>query len=629
MPPAQEVEDTQAKNAKLAQQKNYLHDLEMQVQLKKQKQQEEKDRLRKEDEKKMKEIMDYNPFGRGGGGAPVRNADGSIIAHHDAVSKQDADLPKARAPVPSGQAGMMPPSNMQQQDGSVAGNMMMPNGMAPAGLPFAAGVMPGYNPAMGYPMAHPAMMQFPPFPQMGMGMPYANIAGYAGAMFPPYSAPAQAFPGVVMPTAPAVAMAAPAPPVEVASAQADVTHLRGVVDASKLPAWQQEEISRKHQTQNSIQNALRQQILEKEKKKQEEEAKQREADMREQERLKAEQDLLNKRYAHELEEQRLQAEADKEAKENEAAGKKAATKPIPESAEEALLRAQAEGEALKRKNKRRHVENTAGDAGAAAPPPAAHAAAPRAPSPAIPTLQPNRQQQQQPSPPLPTMRKPDPVPARQPSPVVPAVRKQQLSDANPPPEHEQHATHQPVPPAEAPQRRVLVLDNGQQRTTPQTTQSVLEQLCALKSDLDAEQRQVELDLAQRNAAILRSQAAAPAGRPALGTHNSVIPPIRNPAPLAPAASAVRPANVILGESNTALAAPTKSRSTWAVRPPSAASSVNIDVMERLNETRLRRLNALETLGQAPKIPSDGSTALPSNSGFYRTDAARPPSALVP
>ncbi|TPX45598.1 hypothetical protein SeLEV6574_g03768 [Synchytrium endobioticum] len=62
-----------------AQKAQYLRELDDQVRLKKHKEFEEKGRQRQEDLKKEREIADYNPWGKGGAGAPYRTADGTII----------------------------------------------------------------------------------------------------------------------------------------------------------------------------------------------------------------------------------------------------------------------------------------------------------------------------------------------------------------------------------------------------------------------------------------------------------------------------------------------------------------------------------------------------------------------
>lgn len=57
----------------------YRRELEEQVKIKNEKLQREQERLKAEDLKKEQEIISYNPFGKGGAGAPLRDRSGKVI----------------------------------------------------------------------------------------------------------------------------------------------------------------------------------------------------------------------------------------------------------------------------------------------------------------------------------------------------------------------------------------------------------------------------------------------------------------------------------------------------------------------------------------------------------------------
>lgn len=70
-------EDTQA--TKLSKQEQFRRELDMQVALKNQRKAQEKIELQRQQEKERIDIANYNPFGKGGAGAPIRDANGALV----------------------------------------------------------------------------------------------------------------------------------------------------------------------------------------------------------------------------------------------------------------------------------------------------------------------------------------------------------------------------------------------------------------------------------------------------------------------------------------------------------------------------------------------------------------------
>ncbi|KAJ3306774.1 hypothetical protein HDU93_006118, partial [Gonapodya sp. JEL0774] len=66
----------------------YSEELDLQVRQKKQREAAAKAEIRMADEKKLKEMESYNPFGRGGAGAPLRALDGTVISNVGPLKKR-------------------------------------------------------------------------------------------------------------------------------------------------------------------------------------------------------------------------------------------------------------------------------------------------------------------------------------------------------------------------------------------------------------------------------------------------------------------------------------------------------------------------------------------------------------
>jgi hypothetical protein len=80
----------------------YLHELDAQIQFKKNQERQQRMKQQLEDQRKEREMADYNPWGKGGAGAPYKNADGSNISNLSGIVKTQVggvSIPaQARAP---------------------------------------------------------------------------------------------------------------------------------------------------------------------------------------------------------------------------------------------------------------------------------------------------------------------------------------------------------------------------------------------------------------------------------------------------------------------------------------------------------------------------------------------------
>jgi centrosome and spindle pole-associated protein 1 len=68
----------------------YAEELKRQMAEKKEREQQEKNRRLQEDIKLEQAAMEYNPFGKGGAGAPIRDAQGNIVTNTKHQAKLNA-----------------------------------------------------------------------------------------------------------------------------------------------------------------------------------------------------------------------------------------------------------------------------------------------------------------------------------------------------------------------------------------------------------------------------------------------------------------------------------------------------------------------------------------------------------
>ena len=73
--------EDQAKDLKAQKAREYQEELQKQVREKQLQKQREKEESEKLDQKMFVESSSYNPYGRGGGGAPIKDRDGNVVAN--------------------------------------------------------------------------------------------------------------------------------------------------------------------------------------------------------------------------------------------------------------------------------------------------------------------------------------------------------------------------------------------------------------------------------------------------------------------------------------------------------------------------------------------------------------------
>jgi len=97
--------EDQAKDLKAQKAREYQEELQKQVREKQIQKQREKEESEKLDQKMFVESSSYNPYGRGGGGAPIKDRDGNVVANLAQIkadpnqfSPRDMPPPKSYSP---------------------------------------------------------------------------------------------------------------------------------------------------------------------------------------------------------------------------------------------------------------------------------------------------------------------------------------------------------------------------------------------------------------------------------------------------------------------------------------------------------------------------------------------------
>ncbi|KAJ3389742.1 hypothetical protein HDU84_008337 [Entophlyctis sp. JEL0112] len=261
----------------------YLQELNEQVRLKKEREENERILRRAEELKKEREMELYNPWGKSGSGAPLRNVDGSISTNlrirPDANNSANMPFQHNIMAHPTGVPAYMGQPQPQMDQTHIAQQI---------GMNFLSGLA-----------------------QQGIGSPYGMIV-----------------PGSVVPPAPFPSSVNNFGYNDLNQAYVPKSFLRGHVPLEQMPDWQRAEIAQKQKAQHEIQDALKKQVDERAAAKAKLLQQQKDDEVREQERIAKEQEMLRQKYARELEEQRrkeaeVQAEnerklAEKVAKEKEA-----------------------------------------------------------------------------------------------------------------------------------------------------------------------------------------------------------------------------------------------------------------------------------------------------------------------
>ncbi|KAJ3363232.1 hypothetical protein GGF31_001027 [Allomyces arbusculus] len=375
-----------------AKQAAYLRDLEAQVQLKRQRDDRDAEVRRILDERKDREAESYNPFGRGGAGAPLRDADGGLVTNRAQAAAMAAAEAKAREEVAGGGR-----RSVMGGGGEYVAAVPAPTGNAQLQQLLASLAGTG---ATGLPANVVGSLQALLLQQQQQQQPQLAVPGLALGL---------ASPGLTNPLAalslPNLAGVTPGSTV----AAKPTTTLPTTTSSDTLP-WLRDDVRAKQTAQQKLQDALKEQIAAKERAKAEELARQQREEAAELARLQAEQEELKRKHEMELEADRAREEAEAAAKikgkvKPAAAAADVDTGARPAAAaaaaagvdpKEEAMRSKAEEEALKRRNK--HVraragtkpESSSSPAPPASPPPPA---APfRSSSPPIPTLRKQWQQ---------------------------------------------------------------------------------------------------------------------------------------------------------------------------------------------------------------------------------------------
>ncbi|KNE65505.1 hypothetical protein AMAG_11123 [Allomyces macrogynus ATCC 38327] len=388
-----------------AKQAAYLRDLEAQVLLKRQRADKDAELRRILDERKDREAESYNPFGRGGAGAPLRDAEGGLVTNRAQAAAMAAAEAKAREEVAGGggrRSVMGGGGGMGDYVGAPVPAVGNGNSQLQQLLASLAGT--GAGTATGLPANVVGSLQALLLQQQQQQQHQQQLAV-------PGLTLGLASPGLTNPLAalsiPNLAGVAPAP---VTAAAAPTTTLPTTTSSDALPWLRDDARAKQLAAQQKLQDALKEQIAAKERAKAEELARQQREEAAELARLHAEQEELKRKHEMELEADRAREEAEAAAK-IKGKAKQAATaadagsgaRPAAAAAaaavvdpKEEAMRSKAEEEALKRRNK--HVRARAGtkpeSSSSPAPPdsPPPPAAPFRSSSPPIPTLRKQWQQ---------------------------------------------------------------------------------------------------------------------------------------------------------------------------------------------------------------------------------------------
>ena len=265
-----------------------MADLQAQIEYKKQIKDVEKRKIQVEDAKKDKEIRDYNPYGRGGAGAPIRDGKGDIVTNAKRyVRDKEAGLTDNFDESLQYQTHQHQ-QQQQQQYNSPMGDQQQRNNPPPRSDVFPAG----------------RDSNFPPQPPLMAGI----------------------------------------------GADGEKTFLRGQVNLDDMPPWQRDDFLKKQKKQVEMQNALQAQMIERDAKKREELRIEKEEERREMDRVDKEQEHLKRKF--EEDQKRRKPDGMDDIKSKAPMTKGEDLKKKQQLAEEAYVRAKAETEALKGKNRR-------------------------------------------------------------------------------------------------------------------------------------------------------------------------------------------------------------------------------------------------------------------------------------
>ncbi|ORY45586.1 hypothetical protein BCR33DRAFT_170711 [Rhizoclosmatium globosum] len=235
--------------------------------MKKEREDMEKQRRRAEEIKKEREMEQFNPWGKAGAGAPLRNSDGTVSTNLR-NTRSDPNNPQQSHNMSNqyggggvgGGGGMQHPPDQSQ----IAQQL---------GMNFLSQLASGFAQPYGAPAMGIASQQPQSYATTGFGG-FANGGQQQQQQqqLPKHDAPK--------------------------------TFLRGQVNVDQMPDWQRAEIEQKHKAQLEIQEALKKQVQEREAVKAKLLAEKQAEEAKEQERIVKEQEFLRLRYARELEEQR-------------------------------------------------------------------------------------------------------------------------------------------------------------------------------------------------------------------------------------------------------------------------------------------------------------------------------------
>ncbi|KAJ1562255.1 hypothetical protein HK096_000471, partial [Nowakowskiella sp. JEL0078] len=242
-----------------------------QVQRKREQKIQEKEKSQIDDEKLRVEIASYDPWGKAGAGAPMRNSEGGIISNRN-----------TRYPI-SNEYLQPQPQQIQQQNYFT--NTMIPEtGLENIGF---SGLFDQLRVAA----QNQNQTDFIPFNfQQISGISNLNTSGSALENF-----------GMPPQVQSSFVESQKQQPIISTNQK---SFLRGVVNVDTMSPWQKEEFSRKQLAKQATQDILKMQIAEKENQRKLAEQQRQIEEQKEQDRIIKEQEMLRQRYSREHEEQR-------------------------------------------------------------------------------------------------------------------------------------------------------------------------------------------------------------------------------------------------------------------------------------------------------------------------------------
>lgn len=117
-------------NAKAQKAKDYQNELNKQIREKQMQKQREKDAENQLDEKRRQENLSYDPYGKSGGGAPIKDNSGNIVANLDRVKADPSQFSPRDLPNPYQQGGQYAQQQQAPQYAQPPSHVPNPNNVS-------------------------------------------------------------------------------------------------------------------------------------------------------------------------------------------------------------------------------------------------------------------------------------------------------------------------------------------------------------------------------------------------------------------------------------------------------------------------------------------------------------------